>query len=243
MGTLTAMDRCERCSAAALVRVSLPSGGELLFCGHHYTAFSPKLTESGAVVSEDIRSSLDPKAQVAPAPVVRPGQPAPRSPEGAIPPAPPGARPSREGHPAGWSRPASPSDQAPDEVHASPGTRVVKEVMQDSTIRVTRTNQSGRLSDGPAGEPAITISDYRTGRPIRIEHYDDGRRHDSVKGEAAELWYFADGRLYTRRHYSRGLLDDTLDEPAIVYLSSDGVVVSIESWTQGRRNKAPSSKN
>ncbi len=32
---LTAADRCDRCSAAAQVRALLPSGGELLFCGHH----------------------------------------------------------------------------------------------------------------------------------------------------------------------------------------------------------------
>ena len=33
---LTASDRCDRCSAAARVRAVLPSGGELLFCNHHY---------------------------------------------------------------------------------------------------------------------------------------------------------------------------------------------------------------
>ncbi len=32
---LTAADRCDRCGAAAFVRVVLVSGGELLFCGHH----------------------------------------------------------------------------------------------------------------------------------------------------------------------------------------------------------------
>lgn len=32
---LTAADRCDRCGAAAYVRVVLQSGGELLFCGHH----------------------------------------------------------------------------------------------------------------------------------------------------------------------------------------------------------------
>ncbi|MFP5220350.1 MAG: hypothetical protein ACLGIG_11580 [Actinomycetes bacterium] len=31
---LTALDRCDRCGAQALVRAVLPSG-ELLFCGHH----------------------------------------------------------------------------------------------------------------------------------------------------------------------------------------------------------------
>ncbi len=32
---LTAQDRCDRCSAEALVRVTGLSG-ELMFCGHHY---------------------------------------------------------------------------------------------------------------------------------------------------------------------------------------------------------------
>src|SRR3712207_1259185 len=32
---LTTSDRCGRCGAAARVRAVLPSGGELLFCGHH----------------------------------------------------------------------------------------------------------------------------------------------------------------------------------------------------------------
>ena len=32
---LTALDRCDRCGAQAYVRVTLGSGGELLFCAHH----------------------------------------------------------------------------------------------------------------------------------------------------------------------------------------------------------------
>ena len=32
---LTLQDRCDRCSAQAFVRVE-GTGGELLFCGHHY---------------------------------------------------------------------------------------------------------------------------------------------------------------------------------------------------------------
>ena len=32
---LTAEDRCDRCQAQAYLRVTLPSGGELLFCAHH----------------------------------------------------------------------------------------------------------------------------------------------------------------------------------------------------------------
>ena len=33
--TLTAADRCDRCSAQAYVRATLHAGGELLFCAHH----------------------------------------------------------------------------------------------------------------------------------------------------------------------------------------------------------------
>jgi len=36
--TLTLNDRCDACSAAALVKVSGVSG-ELFFCGHHYNKF------------------------------------------------------------------------------------------------------------------------------------------------------------------------------------------------------------
>jgi hypothetical protein len=42
---LTATDRCDRCGAAAKVRAVLPSGGELLFCGHHARAHEVKLRE------------------------------------------------------------------------------------------------------------------------------------------------------------------------------------------------------
>lgn len=42
---LTAADRCDRCSAQAYIRVTLPSGGELLFCGHHGRAHEAKLRE------------------------------------------------------------------------------------------------------------------------------------------------------------------------------------------------------
>lgn len=41
MGTMTApvlgvTDRCDRCNARAYVRVVLPGGADLLFCGHHW---------------------------------------------------------------------------------------------------------------------------------------------------------------------------------------------------------------
>ena len=49
---LTATDRCDRCGAAAAVRVTLPGGGELLFCGHHANEHSARLTELSAVFTD-----------------------------------------------------------------------------------------------------------------------------------------------------------------------------------------------
>ena len=49
---LTAADRCDRCGAAAQVRAVLPSGGELLFCGHHSRAQSEKLRELAAEIQQ-----------------------------------------------------------------------------------------------------------------------------------------------------------------------------------------------
>lgn len=43
--TLTSADRCDRCGAQAYLRVTLPSGGELLFCGHHARLHSDKLKQ------------------------------------------------------------------------------------------------------------------------------------------------------------------------------------------------------
>lgn len=49
---LTAHDRCDRCSAAALVRVILNAGGELLFCGHHGRMHQPELIKKGVIVGD-----------------------------------------------------------------------------------------------------------------------------------------------------------------------------------------------
>jgi hypothetical protein len=49
---LTAADRCDRCGAAARVRAVLPSGGELLFCGHHAREHQDKLRELSAELQE-----------------------------------------------------------------------------------------------------------------------------------------------------------------------------------------------
>jgi hypothetical protein len=46
---LAATDRCDRCNAQAYVRVVLPGGSDLLFCGHHWSrheeALRPKALE------------------------------------------------------------------------------------------------------------------------------------------------------------------------------------------------------
>jgi hypothetical protein len=47
---LTRADRCDRCSARALIR-ALFSAGELLFCGHHARAHEVRLVEIGAALS------------------------------------------------------------------------------------------------------------------------------------------------------------------------------------------------
>ncbi|GAA2049934.1 DUF7455 domain-containing protein [Williamsia deligens] len=50
---LTAADRCDRCSAAARVRATLPAGGELFFCRHHYNEHEARLADLGATVTAD----------------------------------------------------------------------------------------------------------------------------------------------------------------------------------------------
>ncbi|MCS3780087.1 DUF7455 domain-containing protein [Tsukamurella ocularis] len=51
LAPLTASDRCDRCSAAAQVRAVLPSGFELLFCGHHFSEHRSKLEAQGASIT------------------------------------------------------------------------------------------------------------------------------------------------------------------------------------------------
>jgi hypothetical protein len=52
---LTAIDRCDRCGAQAYLRVSLKSGGELLFCAHHAREHSEKLRE----IAEHVHDETD----------------------------------------------------------------------------------------------------------------------------------------------------------------------------------------
>lgn len=53
---LTASDRCDRCGAAAKVKVMLSSGGSLYFCGHHANAHKFHLAEINARI-EDFRQN------------------------------------------------------------------------------------------------------------------------------------------------------------------------------------------
>ena len=46
---LTALDRCDKCGAQALIRATL-ANGELYFCGHHGREMSSKLVASSLVV-------------------------------------------------------------------------------------------------------------------------------------------------------------------------------------------------
>lgn len=43
IGSMNLLDRCDRCSAQAQVEVKLFSGGELVFCGHHYAQHEEEL--------------------------------------------------------------------------------------------------------------------------------------------------------------------------------------------------------
>lgn len=51
--TLTAADRCDRCGAQAYLRVTLASGGELLFCAHHARAHSDKLQQVALKITDE----------------------------------------------------------------------------------------------------------------------------------------------------------------------------------------------
>ena len=61
---LTAADRCDRCGAQAYVRVALPTGGTLLFCGHHFRDHESPLRDAGAVIFDET-SKLDRKPEPA----------------------------------------------------------------------------------------------------------------------------------------------------------------------------------
>ena len=58
-------DYCDRCDGAAhaMVKVEMPSGSHLLFCGHHYKRYEENLTAQGAKVVHDIRETLTVKRE------------------------------------------------------------------------------------------------------------------------------------------------------------------------------------
>jgi hypothetical protein len=55
--TLTAADRCDRCSARAVVETVMLGGGSLFWCGHHYGRYSEALSSFGAQIVVDERDS------------------------------------------------------------------------------------------------------------------------------------------------------------------------------------------
>ncbi|MFY9331854.1 MAG: hypothetical protein WAO41_09290 [Candidatus Nanopelagicales bacterium] len=50
---LDATDRCDRCGAQAYVRVVLLTGGELLFCGHHWSRHADSLKDKARDVTDE----------------------------------------------------------------------------------------------------------------------------------------------------------------------------------------------
>lgn len=53
---LTALDRCDRCGAQAYVLILMPSGFDLLFCGHHAKEHGDALLAKGGSTIIDERS-------------------------------------------------------------------------------------------------------------------------------------------------------------------------------------------
>jgi len=52
--TLTALDRCDRCGAGAVVRADHDKwSAPLLFCGHHYREHEASLAALGAFVVDE----------------------------------------------------------------------------------------------------------------------------------------------------------------------------------------------
>lgn len=49
----TNQDRCDRCGSQAYVHVVLPSGNDLMFCGHHWTANKDLILDLDHVLVHD----------------------------------------------------------------------------------------------------------------------------------------------------------------------------------------------
>jgi hypothetical protein len=54
-GSLSAVDRCDRCGARAFVRVVLPSDLELLFCAHHARQHAAALAKIAVEIYDETR--------------------------------------------------------------------------------------------------------------------------------------------------------------------------------------------
>ena len=50
---LTTADRCDRCGSQAYLRVTLASGGELLFCAHHAKEHAEALAKVAARIQDE----------------------------------------------------------------------------------------------------------------------------------------------------------------------------------------------
>jgi hypothetical protein len=61
---LTRGDRCDSCGAEAFVLVSMASGFELLFCGHHFAKNEAGLAAQGAAVTLDNRATINAEPSV-----------------------------------------------------------------------------------------------------------------------------------------------------------------------------------
>ncbi len=58
--TLSAADRCDRCGAQAYVRVLLPGGADLQFCGHHWSRHEEVLRpQAEEIIDETHRLDAD----------------------------------------------------------------------------------------------------------------------------------------------------------------------------------------
>lgn len=62
---LNALDRCDRCGAQAYVRVTLASGGELLFCAHHGKKYEEGLRSISAKIQDETAKLVESTAATA----------------------------------------------------------------------------------------------------------------------------------------------------------------------------------
>ena len=63
---LSVADRCDRCGARAYIRVTLPGGGELLFCAHHGRAHEGALRAAEASIQDETHTLEETPASAAP---------------------------------------------------------------------------------------------------------------------------------------------------------------------------------